>query len=142
MVQHRVVEGGHNQDATRSNAGRRRLTVPDAAEALGISIEAVRGRIKRGTIPHEREGDRVYVLVDADQPRPGRDQDDARSDDQGALVESLQDQVADLRSRLDREQEANRENRRIIAALTSRIPAIEAPAEQPPAEASPEAPES
>jgi hypothetical protein len=32
-------------------------------------------------------------------------------------------------------EEANRENRRIIAALTSRIPAIEAPAEAVPSEA-------
>lgn len=43
------------------------------------------------------------------------------------LVDTLKGQVEDLRQRLDLEQEANRENRRIIAALTSRVPAIEAP---------------
>jgi len=38
-------------------------------------------------------------------------------------VQSLEDQ-------LGQEREANRENRRIIAALTSRMPAIEAPSEE------------
>src|SRR5215208_2135463 len=33
--------------------------------------------------------------------------------------------------KLDESDEANRENRRIIAALTQRIPAIEAPADEP-----------
>jgi hypothetical protein len=41
-----------------------------------------------------------------------------------ALVDVLQDQVEDLRRRLDSAEEANRENRRIIAALTQRIPEL------------------
>jgi len=94
-------------------------------------MEAVRGRIKRNTIEHERIGDRVYVLVDAAQARPGQDQDAAQAIDQGPLVESLQDQVEYLRDQLRRANERDRENRRIIAALTQRIPAIEAPAEMP-----------
>jgi phage shock protein A len=43
------------------------------------------------------------------------------------LVEVLRAQVEMLREELDEAHAANRENRRIIAALTSRIPAIEAP---------------
>jgi hypothetical protein len=43
------------------------------------------------------------------------------------LVEVLRAQVDMLREELDEAHAANRENRRIIAALTSRIPAIEAP---------------
>jgi hypothetical protein len=42
----------------------RRTTVSEAAEILGISVEAVRGRIRRGTIPVEREGGTVYVLIE------------------------------------------------------------------------------
>jgi hypothetical protein len=80
-----------------------RTTVAEAAEILGISAEAVRGRIRRGTLPVERESGTVYVLLDH-------------------LIAELQDRVRSL-------EEANRENRRIIAALTSRIPAIEAPQE-------------
>jgi hypothetical protein len=51
------------------------------------------------------------------------------------LVEVLRAQVEVLREELGEAHAANRENRRIIAALTQRIPEIEAPA-------SPEPPES
>jgi excisionase family DNA binding protein len=47
------------------------------------------------------------------------------------LVEVLREQVEMLRVELEEAHAANRENRRIIAALTQRIPAIEAPSEPP-----------
>jgi len=105
----------------------RRTTVAEAAEILGISAEAVRGRIRRGTLPVERESGTVYVLLEeaeqdrttADQPRTTVDQPDDRTD---LLITELQDRVRSL-------EEANRENRRIIAALTSRSPQLEAPSE-------------
>ena len=106
----------------------RRTTVSEAAEILGISAEAVRGRIRRGTIPVVREGGTVYVLIEgleehrttANQSRTTGDQPGDRTD---LLIAELQDRVRSL-------EEANRENRRIIAALTSRIPAIEAPSDE------------
>ena len=99
----------------------------EAAQILGISAEAVRGRIRRGTLPVEREGGSVYVLLDAtvddrttgDQARTTTDQPTDRTE---ALIAELRDRVRSL-------EEANRENRRIIAALTSRIPELEAPRE-------------
>lgn len=106
----------------------RRFTVSEAADVLGISVEAVRGRIKRETIAHERDGERVYVILDVDQASTGRDQGEDRRTDQSELVEVLRATVEDLRGRLDRETEANRENRRIIAGLIERVPELEAPA--------------
>jgi len=105
----------------------RRTTVAEAAEILGISAEAVRGRIRRGTLAVEREGGKVYVLLEeaaedrthADQPRTTVDRPDDRTD---LLIAELQDRVRSL-------EEANSENLRIIAALTSRIPQLEAPQE-------------
>jgi hypothetical protein len=49
------------------------------------------------------------------------------------LVEVLKDQVQFLRNQLDAEREANRENRRLLAAALERIPELEAPprAEKP-----------
>jgi hypothetical protein len=47
------------------------------------------------------------------------------------LVEELRDQVGYLREQLRREQDAHAEARRIIAALTARIPEHEAPSEPP-----------
>ena len=42
------------------------LTVPEAARALGISPEAVRNRLSRGTLNSEKENGTVYVLLPAD----------------------------------------------------------------------------
>ena len=50
------------------------------------------------------------------------------------LVEVLRSQVEMLRTELDEAHAANRENRRIIAVLTSRIPEIEALREQLPSQ--------
>jgi hypothetical protein len=110
----------------------RRTTVAEAAEVLSISAEAVRGRIRRGTLPVEREGGTVYVLLSdqagdrttADQPRTTTDRPDDHTD---LLIAELQDRVRFL-------EEANRENRRIIAALTQRIPELPAAAPQEPSE--------
>jgi hypothetical protein len=59
------------------------------------------------------------------------------------VVESLQEQIQYLREQLDNESrariESDRENRRIIAALTQRIP--ELPPPDTPSEAPPERPE-
>jgi excisionase family DNA binding protein len=49
-----------------TGADRRRLTVPQAAEALGVTVDAVRGRIHRGKLEAERDGTgTVYVWVEA-----------------------------------------------------------------------------
>jgi hypothetical protein len=111
----------------------RRTTVAEAAEILGISAEAVRGRIRRGTLPVEREGGTVYVLLDESKPgRTTTDQSRTTADQPTDRTDLL---IAALREQLAQANERDRENRRIIAALTQRIPAIEAPAE-----ASPDAP--
>ena len=46
-----------------------KLTVPKAAQALGISPEAVRNRLSRGTLDSVKEDGTVYVLLNADRPR-------------------------------------------------------------------------
>ena len=107
----------------------RRTTVSEAAAILGISAEAVRGRIRRGTIPVEREGGTVYVLIEGtERHRTTGDRSSTTGDQPGDRTDAL---IAELQDRVRSLEEANRENRRIIAALTSRIPAIEAPTETP-----------
>ncbi|HKH39171.1 MAG TPA: hypothetical protein VKA82_18615 [Rubrobacter sp.] len=44
----------------QSQTGRRRLTVAEASAVLGVTVEAVRGRIKRGTLDHERTDKSVF----------------------------------------------------------------------------------
>src|SRR3954453_21799781 len=77
----------------------RRYTVNEAAEILGISAEAVRARINRGTLRKEKSEDgTVYVRMNADYTHPGGG-DTAPN---GIAFQLLQDQVAFLRSELER----------------------------------------
>src|SRR5919199_3069249 len=102
----------------------RRVTVAEAAEILGVSVEAVRGRIKRGTLEAERTPEGVFVLLAANQ---STDQGAYQTVSAAEFIEEMRDRIHDLREQLASERRANEENRRIIAALTQRIPEIEAP---------------
>jgi len=108
-----------------------RVSVYEAAEAMGVTVDAIRKRISRGTIPHERDDDgRVWVLLDTDQDAASKIQDtDQPQSDVSALISAKDETIEALRGQLEEANERDRENRRIIAALTSRIPAIEAPQE-------------
>jgi len=115
-------------------AAGRRLTVAEAAEALGITAEAVRSRIKRRTLRTIREGGTVYVVLgDADRAQPVGDRarpgDEPPSDRTDALIDALGGQVEDLREQLHAERQAHAEARRLLMAALERIPAIEAPQE-------------
>ncbi len=137
-----------DDDQTKTNrATVRRVTVAEAARLLNLSAEAVRSRIQRGTLDSIKVDGTVYVLIDADQVQPSS----VQANDQTpliqslqALVQSLQDQAAYLREQLDQERKANRENRRIIAALTQRIPQLPEPPKlpEPDSEEPTESPES
>jgi hypothetical protein len=108
---------------------------------LGISPEAVRARIQRGTLVKDKDADgTVYVRLDAHRTRSngGRESNathgSPRSNGdqtavEGPIVKVLQDQLTFLRDQLDQERDANRENRRIIAGLVQRVPELEDPTE-------------
>lgn len=117
----------HERDTTGDSI--MRLTVPAAAGALGISAEAVRQRIKRGTLPTEKDAyGTVFVLLDAARTRPSADSTTDRTLMQGQL-DSMQEQITFLRAELVTRNEELRRKDHIIAALTERIPHIEAPRE-------------
>ena len=120
-----------NRERDTRRYARRRLSVSEAADALGITVDAVRSRVKRDTIDYVREGGRVYVLLDTDESRPGQDQDTDQVGDQGttAAEDRTDELIATLREQLQAERQAHAEARRIIAGLVERIPAIEAPQE-------------
>jgi hypothetical protein len=101
---------------------------------LNLSAEDVRSRVQRGTLDSIKIDGAVCVLLDADQVQPSAVQTDDQTpliQSLQALVQSLQDQASYLREQLDQERKANRENRRIIAALTQRIPQLPEPPELP-----------
>lgn len=116
-----------------------RLAVPEAAKALGISPEAVRNRLSRGTLESIKENGRVFVLIDRDIVRDtsdiptgtptGTPTDTPLEREPTALVDAKDETIQVLKDQLEAEREANRENRRIIAGLVQRVPELEAPPE-------------
>jgi hypothetical protein len=124
--------GEDRQDAT-GPPSTERVSVPQAADHLGTTVDAIRKRVQRKTIPHERDRDgRVWILLDTGRPRQDTVQDTVQpQSDSAALISQMQDRIDSLERQLEEANERDRENRRIIAGLTSRIPAIEAPQEPP-----------
>jgi excisionase family DNA binding protein len=123
------------------DAAQDRVTIQEAAERLGVKEDAIRKRIQRGTLKHEktREG-RVFVWVHTAQDTTEDTTQAAYQDaSQDVLLSAKDETIAALREQLAQANERDRENRRIIAALTQRIPAIEAPQDSAPD--APQAPE-
>jgi hypothetical protein len=102
----RLWDRGMQQDTGQLPTNRRRLTVVEAADILGISPEAVRARIKRDPLVEEKDPDGiVYVQVDGDQTQrndggagdeiitPSRQDGTSETADQIGLIEALQAEV-------------------------------------------------
>jgi hypothetical protein len=126
----------HRNDSDRTMRVEK-FSVAEAAQVLGISAEAVRQRIKRGTLDTEKsvEGT-VYVLLDTDLTRNDNVRSGDRTGESGALISELRAHNATLREQLEAEREARRRADTIIAQLTqanaalaARVPELEAPPE-------------
>jgi hypothetical protein len=125
-----------SQDPTANKLTTDRVTVAEAAKVLGLSAEAVRMRVKRGTLASDKVDGTVYVILDAEPTRPNGDQTYNETtdpmvgltSDQTDLVDTLRSEVDFLRKELKRREEVHvEENRRkdtIIAQLTQRIPEL------------------
>ena len=124
-----------------------RVTIQEAAHRLGVKEDAIRKRIQRGSMRHEKADDgRVYVWVDTTQDTAqdaDRSSQDAYQDTtQDDRLEDLREQIAYLRRQLDEEREARRRADVILGQLSQAnaeqartIRAIEAPASEEPSEA-------
>jgi hypothetical protein len=131
-----------DQYGTRPSS-RNKVTVYEAAEILGVTVDAIRKRIQRETIPHERHEDgRVYVLLD----EASTLQDNGRGasskvQDEGPgqyrterdeLVDTLQDQVSYLKAEVEAWREESRRKDHLLAAALERVPpALEEARETP-----------
>ena len=108
-----------------------RLTVAQAAERLGITQDAVRKRVARGTIRHDKDPEgRIFVYLDTFERESKTDQDNGQDGEsktvqdegQDKYTRSLEDQIEFLRQELERKDT-------IIMSLTQRIPELEASSE-------------
>jgi hypothetical protein len=105
----------------------RRVTVDEAARVLGLSVDAVRKRVQRDTIRYEKDSaGRVRIILDESETLQDEVQG-TTGPHQDELLASKDETIRLLREQLEQANERDRENRRIIAALTSRIPELEAP---------------
>jgi hypothetical protein len=99
-----------------------RVTIREAAVRLAVSESAIRKRIDRGTLRHEKGSDgRVYVYVDtvADDVT-----DTPTTHESSALISQLKDEVQYLR-------EENRRKDEIIMQQAMTMRALSSPPEPP-----------
>jgi DNA repair exonuclease SbcCD ATPase subunit len=108
----------------RDRRGVDRLTIQEAARALGVSEGAVRKRVTRGTLQHEKEDDgRVYVYVDMGDRRGVDDgQDEGVDPNSNALISQLRDEVAYLRDENRRKDEIIMQQAMTMRQLTAAEP--------------------
>lgn len=126
-----------------------RMTVQEAAEALGVTVEAVRGRMHRGKYLKEKDGEgRVWVLLPTDQLPNGRPEVQERSSERSGsssgersrtngptvyrrvdaidpeLVEELRGEVAYLKDVVATRDDELRRKDTIIMQMAQRIPEL------------------
>ena len=147
---------GEGRQDTTGHPSTERVSVPQAADHLGTTVDAIRKRVQRETIPFEKDQEgRVWILLDTGRPRQDNDQDKT-GHAQDAFLEAKDGTIADLRARVEflerelqrRGDEANTLHR-IVAGLTqanttlaARMPELESSQEAPEdAETVEEAPE-
>lgn len=104
------------------------LTVAEASARLGLTTDAVRMRVRRGTLPSVEVDGRRWVLVkrsDTDATRPNADQTSTEHHDEqpleqpnaSELIVQLRSEVSYLRQTLDAEIEARRRSDHLVAGM-------------------------
>jgi predicted DNA-binding protein YlxM (UPF0122 family) len=128
-----------------------RLSVAEAAEALGVTRDAIHKRIKRGSVEHEKGQDgRFYVYVDTSTPKVDEFVDNSKDESKvevlERLIEGQQDRIEFLERELERRGDETTRLHQIVGGLTqangrlaARVPELGAPA-SPEARESPEVP--
>ncbi len=108
------------------------ITVQEAADLLGTTVDGVRSRIKRGTLDSMKVGGAVYVLLGPDQFPPSSDQPGLggtspdQSPDRDALLTAKDETIAQLRRELDARNEELKRKDAILLTLAQRVPELEA----------------
>jgi hypothetical protein len=136
-MEHTSKDQGRQNDPPEPSSTVHRVTVPEAAEILGITTDAVRSRTRRGKLRREEgEHGTAYVLLEAQEDPEGQDGHPTGGNgremvEDGPLVGELRERVRSLETQLDHERQANRENRQLLAVALERIPEMPAPEPAP-----------
>ena len=113
-------------DRDRQAGDRTVLSVPQAAERLGITPDAVRSRLHRGTLAGEKRSGAWRVFFPPVEPTGARQdatgtKQDTDSTAPDALIARLEAENAYLRQILDAEIEARRRADHLVAGLVERV---------------------
>jgi len=108
------------------------VTVVEAGALLGITPDAVRSRLRRGTLQREEAPDgTVLVVLDGEGGDRGRHRFDASSADRStgqptvAYIDALKSHIETLEGEVEAWREEARRKDHLLAAALERIPALE-----------------
>ena len=99
-----------------------KLKVPEAAERLGISQNAVRQRIKRGQIRTTKVKGRVFVILDQDDIVETKSEDQSQTNDLSELVKAKDEEIARLVEQL---RESDKRTNEMMAMLKDEQEALQ-----------------
>ena len=104
------------------------LSVPEAAERLDLTPDAIRARLHRGTLPGEKRGRQWVVFLSPTADRQDAPPDTQQDTDRIATGTSdgWAELMAALRSEVDHLREESRRKDHIIAGLVQRLPELPA----------------
>jgi predicted ArsR family transcriptional regulator len=92
-----------------------RVTIAQAAKQLGVTQEAIRARIRRGSMEsHKGEDGRTYVYL--------TDQESVANDVSNDYINALKSQIASLEKDRDEWREEAKRHQHIIMTLSQRFP--------------------
>jgi len=124
----------HDNDQVNGTPGVRRVTVEEAALLLGLSGNAVRKRLERGTLRSEKVDGVRYVLLNTDISQHANDMPTDMSGDIALIqahLDSVNEQLDYLKSVIEKRDEEIRRKDHLLAAALERIPAIEEAPREP-----------
>ena len=117
---------------------RDRVTVQEAARRLGVKDDAVRKRIQRGTLEHDKDSDgRVYVYLDVtkDESHAGQDTkavwDTSQVSAKDAFVMAKDETISELRDQIGFLRRGPGRQGALLMSLPQRVPPLVAPPRGP-----------
>jgi hypothetical protein len=113
------MQPSHDQSTNR------RVTVVEAAALLGVTPDAVRSRLRRGTLQRdEAEDGTVLVILNGDR-HDASETDRATHQTTVDYINALKSHIETLEGEVDAWREEARRKDHLLAAALERIPAIE-----------------
>jgi hypothetical protein len=124
MMPYAVDTMRHDTEGSRHDTDRR-LPVVEAAALLGVTPDAVRARLRRGTLRKEQgpNGETLVVVEGTVGDQSGDTTGTVA--DTTPLVERMAGEIEYLKETVARRDEESAELRRIIAGLVQRVPELE-----------------